>query len=76
MMSIVTYINIINDNIVGKMNKIFISEVCIKLVVALALIGTQEVALSYMKVGDPWFRGFDQLSSVSGFKIMVQKPKF
>jgi len=33
MMSIVTQINIINDNIIkGKLSKIFISEVCIKLV--------------------------------------------
>jgi len=34
------------------LSKIFISEVCIKLV-ALASISTQEVALSYIKVGDP-----------------------
>jgi len=32
MMSIVTCINIINDYIIGKLNYIFTSEVCIKLV--------------------------------------------
>jgi len=32
MMCVITYININNDNIIGKLNKIFISEVCIKLV--------------------------------------------
>jgi len=32
MMSIITYININNDDIIGELNNIFISEVYIKLV--------------------------------------------
>ena len=38
----------------GKLSKTFISEVCIKLV-ALRINLTQEVALSFKKVGDPYF---------------------
>jgi len=51
---------IINNNIIeGKLSKILSSEVCIKLV-ALALIGTHEVGLSFKKVGDPCFKVFIQ----------------
>jgi len=49
--------NIINYNesniIKGKLREFFIVEVCIKLIPPSALIGTQEVALSFKKAGTP-----------------------
>jgi len=53
MINVFTLTNINTRVIESKMSKTFSCEVCIKLV-AFALIGTQEVARSFQKVGDPW----------------------
>ena len=50
MINVFTLTNTNTKIIEGKLSKIFISEMCIKQV---ALIGTQEVARSLKKVGDP-----------------------
>ena len=55
MMSIITYININSDNIIGNL-KIFLFQKCVSNWYPLALLGSQEVALSYIKVGDPCTR--------------------
>jgi len=52
MINVFTLTNINTKIIESKLSKIFISEVYIKLV-SFAVIGTQEVARSFKKVGDP-----------------------
>jgi len=54
MINVFTLTNV-TTKIIGKLSENFISEVCIKLA---AHRGTQEVARSFKKVGDPWDRIF------------------
>jgi len=66
MINVFTLRNINTKISEGKLSKIFISEVCIKLV-ALRMMLYQEVAHSFRKVGDPWFRAslFGAISDAS-----------
>jgi len=55
-----TNINRPTKTIEGKLSKIFVSEVCIKLVaLRINRWATQEVARSFKKVGDPCYKGYN-----------------
>ena len=54
MVNVFTLTNINTKVIEGQLCKIFISEMCIKLV-ALPLTGAQEVARSFENISGPWY---------------------